>query len=137
MSTQKRFAPLDMTEAASAAIHHFAFLTYLQDDPNDPDIFEVLEDFLIALREWSISEGDVWDDDMFLRVVHDVVRRAEATDASRCDLGIAQRQCLLDKGHEGMHEIAAGGNWNTAFHTFHRGDGHKPFPLPIEVRDDD
>lgn len=60
---------------------------------------------------------------------------SEQEDETRCTERLDDSQCLFDEGHPGMHEVPAGGNWNTAFHTFFRGDGHKPFALPVEISD--
>lgn len=57
-----------------------------------------------------------------------------STDENRCPSLIGERQCLFDAGHNGMHEAAAGGNWNTAFFDFHRRDGHPGwFPVPLRL----
>ena len=48
------------------AIRIFAYVTYLEDD--NVDVLEVLEDFLLGLREWSRSEGEAWDDGAFLHL---------------------------------------------------------------------
>ncbi len=55
----------------------------------------------------------------------------ETADERRCLSKLPDgRRCLWDEGHEGMCEVAAGGNYNTAFYTFFSGDGHRPFPCP-------
>jgi hypothetical protein len=51
-------------------------------------------------------------------------------DANRCPHNHRGARCLRDKGHEGLCEAAAGGNWSVAFMHFYRGEGHKGWAIP-------